>query len=72
MPREERNGYANALEADDMKVLDQSPLPYVPSWAMKPHHLSQRMRVYRQRVKEERRMAEENEQRTQRVEEWRG
>ena len=54
-----------------MKVLDQSPLPYVPSWAMKPHHLSQRMRVYRQRVKEERRMAEENEQRTQRVEEWR-
>lgn len=55
-----------------MKVLDQSPLPYVPAWRMTTNHLRQRFPIYRKRVEEERRRAEENEQRTQRVEEWRG
>jgi hypothetical protein len=51
-----------------MKILDRSPLPYVPSFRMKPNHLRQRMSIYRKRVEEERK-AQEN-QRQQRPEEW--
>lgn len=46
-----------------MKILDNSPLPYVPSFKMKPDHLAQRMAVYRKRVENERKAQENNQQR---------
>ena len=58
-----------------MKVLDGSPVPaqfrYVKSSDMTTTYLRNRWPLYRKKVAEEKRKAEEANQQTQRPEEWR-
>jgi hypothetical protein len=51
-----------------MKVLDGKQSPYVPSWKHPPGYLQRRMAVYRKKVEDERKAAENQQQ--QRPEEW--